>query len=279
MATDGERVYVALTNTSRLAIIRVADNVLESTAPLGPGGVNAVAVVGDKVFTSNRNAATVSINQTGTGQFLQTLPVGNLPWGVGGSTDRVYVANFADNTVTTINPATNTVLNTTPVAALPAFVAALPNRAYVTHIDGHLSVIGRDGARLADLTPGAGELWGIALNPEAGLVYVADRPGRRILALSTSTNQVVAQITLPGTPYGLAYNPETGNLFAVDANTDRVIVVNTRSNNRVAGALAVGPQDANDGGQGITVAGNKVYVGNWLNQSVTVLDDSVCVTR
>ena len=228
-------------------------------------------------YTNNRNAATLSVNQAGSGVFLQTIPVGDLPWGVGGASDRVYVANFADNTVTTINPLVNSVLRTTSVSGLPAFVTALPNRAYVTHINGHLSVIGRDGSRLADLTPGAGELWGIAFNPQTGQLYVADRPGRRIIVLSTSTNQVTGSINLPGTPYALAYNPGTGNLYAVDANTNQVYVVNTRNNNRYAGALTVGSQDPNDGGQGIAVINNKVYVGNWQGRSITVLDDSGCV--
>ena len=277
MAAGGDRVYVALSNSSRLAIIRSSDDVLESTQPMGPGGANGVAVVGDKVFTNNRDAATLSVNQAGSGAFLQTIPVGNLPWGVSGVSDRVYVANFADNTVTTINPVANSVLRTTSVSELPAFVAAMSDRAYVTHINGHLSVIGRDGLRLADLTPGAGELWGLAFNPEAGLLYVADRPGRRILVLSTNTNQVVSAINLPGTPYALAYNPGTGNLYAVNANTDQVYVVNTRNSNRYAGALNVGSQDPNDGGQGIAVINNKVYVGNWQDRSITVLDDSGCV--
>ena len=104
MAASGDKVYAALSNSSRLAIIRASDDVLEGTQAVGPGGVNGVAVVGDKVFTNNRNAATLSVNQAGSGTFLQTIPVGNLPWGVAGVSDRVYVANFADNTVTTINP-------------------------------------------------------------------------------------------------------------------------------------------------------------------------------
>ena len=87
----------------------------------------------------------------------------------------------------------------------------------------------------------------------------------------------LARISLPGTPYALAYNPGTGNLYAVDANTDQVYVVNTRNNNRYAGALNVGSQDPNDGGQGIAVIKNKVYVGNWQGRSITVLDDSGCV--
>jgi YVTN family beta-propeller protein len=279
MAGANGRLYVALSDNPRLAIIRTSDNAIEAIQPVGPGGVNGVAVADDQVFTTNRNAATLSINQAGTGAFVRTFPVGNLPWGVGADLDRVYVANFADDTVTTINPTAGSVLRTTSVAGLPAFVAALANRAYVTHINGHLSVIGRDGAVLADLTPGASELWGVALNPNAGLVYLADRPGNRILILSTHTNQTIGSISLPGQPFGLAFNPGSGNLYAVDATTDEVYVVNTRNDHRYGGTLPIGPQDPNEGGQGIAVIDNRVYVGNWLGQSISILDDTACVTR
>ena len=125
MAASGDKVYAALTNSSRLAIIRASDDVLEGTQAVGPGGVNGVAAVGDKIFTANRNAATLSVNQAGSGAFLQTIPVGNLPWGVAGVSDRVYVANFADNTVTTINPVVNSVIRTLSVSESPGLCRCL----------------------------------------------------------------------------------------------------------------------------------------------------------
>jgi DNA-binding beta-propeller fold protein YncE len=148
----------------------------------------------------------------------------------------------------------------------------------VTHISGRLSVLSRNGTLLADLAPGSAEqLWGVALSPTGDLLYLADRPGRRILLLSTATNQVVGAVALPGPPTALALNPATGHLFAVDALADQLHVVDTRNANRYLGAVPVGPQDAGEGGQGIAVTRNKVYVANWLGRSVTVLDDSACL--
>ncbi len=133
--------YAAVFNNPRLAIVQASDNTLLAMQPVGPGGVNGVAVVGDRVYTSNRNAATVSVNQAGSGQFIRTIPVGNLPWGVGGANERAYVANFADNTVSVISAASNSVIQTTAVSAMPAFIAASPSRAYVSHISGRLTVL------------------------------------------------------------------------------------------------------------------------------------------
>ena len=277
MAAGPELVYAAVFNNPRLAIVQASDNTLLAMQPVGPGGVNGVAVVGDRVYTSNRNAATVSVNQAGSGQFIRTIPVGNLPWGVGGANERVYVANFADNTVSVISTASNSVIQTTAVSAMPAFIAASPSRAYVSHISGRLTVLTRDGGVLANLNLApSGQLWGMALNEDNSRLYVADRPGNRVLVLNTASNQLDGAIALPGSPSALAYNPGTGHLFAVDATSDSLYVVDTRDSNRYLGAVQVGRQDANEGGQGITVAQNKVFVANWLDQSITVLDDAVC---
>jgi YVTN family beta-propeller protein len=276
MAADADLVYVALYNQPRLAIIDAATDTLQGVESLAPGGANAVAVVGNRVYTSNRNSAQLSISEAGSGELMGTAGVGKLPWGVGGAGDRVYVANFADGTVKTLSTIRGAVIRTTAVGPMPAFVAALPNRVYVTHISGRLTVLSRNGSLLADLAPdSASQLWGLALNPSGERLYLADRPNNRILVLSTATNQVVNTITLPGPPTALAFNPGTGHLFAVDAVSDQVHVVDTGSN-LYLGAVPVGPQDANEGGQGIAVVRNKVYVANWQGRSVSVLNDAAC---
>jgi YVTN family beta-propeller protein len=277
MAADADRVYVALYSQPRLAVIDAASDSVQALQSLAPGGVNAVAVSGDRVYTSNRDSDQLSVSLAGSGRLLRTLPVGALPWGVGGAGDRVYVANFADDTVTTVNTTTGSVLRTTTVADMPAFVAAGPALVYVTHISGRLSILSRNGSLLADLNPGsASQLWGLALDPNGDRLYLADRPNNRILVMSTSTNLVVDTIALPGPPTALAFNPGTGHLFAVDAVADRVHVVDTRDDNAYMGAVPVGRQDAGEGGQGIAVTQNKVYVANWLDRSVSVLNDATC---
>jgi YVTN family beta-propeller protein len=278
MAADADHVYVALYNQSRLAIVDAASDTLQGLQALAPGGVNGVAVVGERVYTSNRNSARLSISQAGSGELLGTVGVGTLPWGVGGAGDRVYVANFADDTVTVVDTTSASAIRTTAVADMPAFVAALPERAYVTHISGRLSVLSRNGSLLADLAPGSAEqLWGLALDPTGDRLYLADRPNNRLLVLSTATNQVVGTVAVPGPPTALALNPGTGHLFAVDASTDRVYVIDTRNGPAVyLGAVPVGSQGAVEGGQGIAVAHNKVYVANWQGRSVSVLDDATC---
>ncbi len=67
MAADADFVYVALYNQPRLAIIDAASDTLQGVQALAPGGVNGVAVVGNKIYTSNRNSAQLSVSQAGSG--------------------------------------------------------------------------------------------------------------------------------------------------------------------------------------------------------------------
>ncbi|MEA3337847.1 MAG: hypothetical protein U9R25_18295 [Chloroflexota bacterium] len=277
IGVDPETAYVALFTYSRLALLRAADGGLLGFEDLAGGAVNGVAVAGNHVYTANRNSASLSINQTGAGTLVDAIPVGGLPWGVAGNGDRVYVVNFADSTVTVLDAITNTVLETTSVADTPAFVAALPDRAYVSHIHGHISVISSEGELLEDIQPGPNDFWGIAIDPVNERLYVSSRGEQRIIVLSTANHQVIGEIAVPGVPYVLSYNPYTGHLYAVDAQNDLLLGFDTWNQNAYMGEAEVGEQNPDEGGQGIAVMHNLVYVSNWQARSVTVLDDGICL--
>jgi YVTN family beta-propeller protein len=277
VAASVDRVYVALYTFSRLAILQASDASLQGFENLVDGQVNGVAVLDDRVYTANRNSATLSVSDSSNGALIGSIAVGNLPWGVAAAADRVYVVNFADNTVTVINAPTEEVVATVPVPALPAFITALPDRAYVTHINGYVSIVGRDGSLLELIQPGPSDLWGITQDPANSRLYLSSRSDQRIVVLSSTNNMVLDNIDLAGPPYALAYNPDTGHLFAVDATQDLVYVIDTGNNNELLGSVPVGPQDAEEGGQGMAVAGNKVFVANWQDRSLTVLDDTTCL--
>lgn len=276
LAADDQQVYVALYENSRLAIVDAAQGRLKSISSLASGHVNGIAVLGNRVYTANRDTARLSVSRADNGLLLKTIAVGRLPWGVSAADERVYVVNFADSAVAVIDATRDQVLSTVPVAPLPAFVAARSDQAYVTHLGGELSVVGRAGTLLAQVRPGPSDLWGIAISPDGNLLYLGSRSEQRIVVLNTEDLTGVNAIPLPGPPYALAVNPRTGHLFAVDASRDVIYVVDTAAGYRLLGEVPVGHQGLVDGGQGIAVAQNRVYVGNWLAHSLTVLDDGAC---
>jgi len=249
---------------------------LQGFADLAGGNVNGIAALGNRVYTANRNSSTLSVNDAESGALLGTIPVGGLPWGVAAAGERVYVVNFSDNSLSLIDATDDSLLTTVTIGSLPAFVAATADGAYVTHLTGWLSLVSPAGQVLANWRPGPSDLWDLTLNRDGSRLYLGSRNEERVIVLSTADQQVVGSIPLPGQPYALAVNDATGHLFAVDAAEDAIYVVDLAADNALLGQVALSPQGADDGGQGLVVSQNRVYVAHWQDRSLTILQDGVC---
>ncbi len=275
VVASGERAYVGLFDQSAVAVVDGPSGTLLTTIATGGERANGVAVWGNRVYMANRDSATISVVDVTSGTFLDVIPVGNLPWGVAATAGRVYVTNFADATVSVIDAASDKVLAVVPVADYPALVAAGDDRAYVTHLSGMLSIVAADGTLVDQVEVSSFGAFGVAVATAQRRIYVGDKGGPGIWVVDMDSHDVVGYFDLPTPPYALAFNPASGHLLAVDAVADQVHVLETAMG-RVLGGLSVGDQDEVDGGQGIAVAENRVYVANYAAGSVTILNDSHC---
>jgi YVTN family beta-propeller protein len=273
IAASGGKTYVGLFDDSAVAVLDgVTGSLLTTTATAG-GHANGVAIWRDKVYMANRDSASIAVVDAATYRLKRTIPVGRLPWGVAAAEGYVYVANFADASVSVIDATTDRVVATVSVSPYPALIAAWGDHAYVTHLEGTVSAISAQG-EVTNHVPIAGA-FGVAIDPGSQRAYVGSGENHSIWALGLSDLERLQVIDLPGRPYALALNANGYHLFAVDAETDLVHVVDTRSGT-VVGSLFVGHQDEAEGGQGIAVAQNRVYVSNYGDGSVTIFDDSRC---
>jgi len=276
VAASAGRAYVGLFDESAIAVVDGRSGVLLTTIATLGGHANGVAVWDNKVYMANRDSATVSVVDVTDNSFLHTIPVGQLPWGVAAANGRIYVANFADNTVSVIDAEKDEVIATVSVAAYPALVAARDDRAYITHLGGELSVIAANGTRVDEIGLAGPGAFGVAVDPAQDRVYVGSKESHELWVVDIGRREVIETLELPGPPYALAFNPASGHLFAVDGEADRVYVIETATGHLI-GALPVGHQDAAQGGQGIAVAENRLYVANYAAGSVTIFDDSHCL--
>ncbi len=80
---------------------------------------------------------------------------------------------------------------------------------------------------------------------------------------------------MPHTPYGIAVNLSKNRVYVVAAGANLLYVLDGATL-QTRGTVPIGAQDATEGGQGIAVLGNKIYVSNYQGSSLTVLDDSAC---
>jgi YVTN family beta-propeller protein len=94
----------------------------------------------------------------------------------------------------------------------------------------------------------------IAIDPNNGNVYVGNYRDKSISVINSTNNQVVATITLTGTPSAIAFNPNNGNMYVVGGPSNIVSVIDTKINKIVKSipgigivpnAIAYNPTDGN----------------------------------
>jgi YVTN family beta-propeller protein len=191
----------------------------------------------------------VSVVSTATNEVLGTVPVGSGPIDVAFSPDgrTAYVTNngvLSPGSVSVIDTATLTVVATlTPTPAPnpslagslgpnPTSVAVTPNGAevWVSEVNdadelGGSSTTPDDvtvfntltGAQMAQIPVGTGPFF-MAISPDGGDAYVADKLSCDVREIDTATFAVVATVDWPsshGCPYGLALGPNDNLVYTV----------------------------------------------------------------
>ncbi len=268
--------YVGLFDPSQVACTQAESGQTTWQIGTSAGRTNGIAVWQDVVVTTNRDTGTATLHDASSGALLAVLSVGALPWGVAATDGRAFVANFGDNTVSVLDLVARRVVTVVPVAVHPVTAVAANNQVYVLHLDGQVVHLNAQGQILAQVGTNAADARGLAWDQLRGRLYVSSRNGY-VVALSTSTMGEIARFTLPGPAYAIALNPGTGRVFAVDATNDRLYVIEPDGSG--VGEIALPPQGAAEGGQGIAAWNNRLVVANYAAGSLTYLDDATCPLR
>ncbi len=274
IATDAatNRAFVSLFADSSVAVIDAATNLKTATwSTNSTGHSNGIGFANNRLFVALRDVANVAILDASSGAFAANRAVGSQPWGVGAANNRVWVANFNSGSTSVIDALTNSVVGTTSVGAYPALVAPAGTHAFVSYMGGGIADIGSDGAVLNNFAFDSGA-FGVAFNAGASRVYVGSRDTNKLAILNASNGSVVTNVTLPQTPNALAFNSTTNHLYVVYADVNQVSIRDGTTLNEIT-TLAIGAQGA-DGGDGIAVMNNRVYVSNNSAGTLTVIRDA-----
>ncbi len=268
-----QRAYVALFDTSSVAVIDMkTDQVIGTWTTQSNGHANAVAVDSGRLFVSLRDTNSVAILDANNGALVATKAVGGLPYGIAASNGRVWVANFASGNVSWLDAATMNVMGTMTTGSNPAHIALLNDRAYVSLWDGGVGIVGASGNLLGRITTTGKQTFGIATHPATNRLYTANRSVSVINVIDAGTNAIVQSVREVFVPYAIAVNPASNHLFVIMPASSQVRVRDATTLN-VLGDLPIGAQGS-DGGDGIAVFGNRVYISNNAARSITVLDDT-----
>jgi YVTN family beta-propeller protein len=186
--------YIPGSGDSSLSVVKVLDNSITDTIPLGgsPYGVAANPSNQDYVYVTNFNDGTASAISISYNTVVQTLGVGPSPKGVAVTSDGafIYVANSTEGTVSAVDISANS---------------------------------------RESITIGQGPL-GVALSPKQDFLYVTNNEGDSLSIISTDTNELF--VTLANhyyinytnssndvafnKPYGVAVSPDSNYIYVVN---------------------------------------------------------------
>src|SRR6185437_1595028 len=234
------------------------------------------------VINGNTNSIVANMSLPDGGDF------GSFPIAVNHVTNKIYAINPAfgvyvidgkTNAVTLIGLVSSSCLcNFNDVAVNPqtnmiyVLDAATNNHGYISVIDGKTNSI------VNTFSWGGFSQNGIGVNPTTNQIYVSNTitttpPPNSVSVIDGSTYQVVS--TIPDASYGyLAVNPITNRIYVADGgyyssgNGNTVSVIDGQTNT-VSSKVQVGQFPF---GIGINTVTNKIYVGNAVSATVSVID-------
>lgn len=111
--------------------------------------------------------------------------------------------------------------------------------------------------------------WGIAYNPFTNSIYVTDSASNRISVVNTTTDRIIANMTVPGHPIGIIYDPASRVMYATNGLSGTVVGIN--STNQIFVNITVGGYPI---GLAYDSQNNYIYVANNANDSIDVISDS-----
>jgi YVTN family beta-propeller protein len=260
LATLSERDSTALDPISgdRLVLVSTPSGRLAASIPLRATATQVAAGLGS-LWVTEANADRVERIDAQARASVQTIRVGDGPFGVAVAGGDIWVANTLDGTVSRVDEATNEVVQVVPVGAQPGFVLAAGGSVWVANrvsgtvsrIDpatGRVTRVVRVGRGPACLASAAGVLWVCneddgtvtrielrngdvvdtvhvseapsAIVATATRVWVLDRPDGTLSLLDPTSDSVVETHSLGGRPSGIALAGSA--LWVADDTTGRI---------------------------------------------------------
>jgi hypothetical protein len=236
--------------------------------PFGIGGAN------DRVYVSLFNTNEVAVIDATTDTMIATGITGGHPCLVGAFGDRAYVANHSHFYSTWgLNAASIDAMDEMELRAMvEQYVQQNPD-------DTGITVVDPNGATSRIMTGKIG-FFGIAVDPTRNLIYATQRDlGHEGLYVFDGTDHSLIRHVPLSKPYAVAVNPNTNHVFVVMAQPEinRLYIFDGDQDYALIRIEDLLQQSIFDGmmngGQGVGVMNDWVYVANYGDASMTSLPD------
>lgn len=240
------RVYVAAADLPAIAVIDAATHTVLTAIPtLGFHIGLAVNPATNRVYVAQQFAGSVRVIDGADNRVLTDLTVPDLVQTVGDLvvnpvTHRLYVLRANNNDVAVFDTDTNAFLGA--VAFGPPSAPGCP-------------VVACDSA-------------GIAVDPAANRVYVANPASNRVTVIDGASDKVIATIPVGKAPSRISVNPVTNRVY-VSNHADNSVSVIDDASHRVVATVSVKPGPISVAANPTT---NRVYVGASEGKASSVID-------
>ncbi len=266
---EGENSFVArnLGDAKNISI-----NITPETITVGDNPYQLSSTIGGFIYVANQGSNDVSVVNATTGEVVDTIDVGEEPYGLANVGTKLYVANINTDDVSVIDTTTNTVTDTIDVGVKPYYVAVVGTKVYVTNgASNSVSVIDSTTDTVIETIPVGSYPRGIkAYGTDLYVANYGDpnySGGNYISVIDSTTDTVSDTIILPaGVDGPRGVNVLGTKVYVTGFRSNNVVVIDPTTDT-VSDTIDVGT-----GPRGIAGIGTTLYVENFDASTISVID-------
>jgi YVTN family beta-propeller protein len=217
LSHDGKLLYVANEDTGTMSVVDIASGRVKTRITVGkePEGV-VLSPDGRHVCVTNESDNSITIIDTKTLEAVSTVQVGKRPRDLVFTPDGklAYATGEFDSSLYRVGmpggkPVEKVLELGQEARPMTVLMDAPRKRLYVsTGRGGSVAVIATEPAvKLLRDIPVGKRPWGIALTPDASLLYTANGPSNDVSVIDTARLAVVAKIPVGQSPWGIVVGP------------------------------------------------------------------------
>ncbi|MCA0175146.1 MAG: YncE family protein [Proteobacteria bacterium] len=246
-----------------VSVIHVASRQVVATVPVGRSPAGVVAL-GRRVYVSCPDSRAISVIDTATRQVAQTLPAGQGPVGLAATEDgTVYAADWYANRLLVLGARTDEAA----LGRAPAGVLVHAGRVYVAERDDDcVAVLDAATLRVQARVPVGSHPFALALDAPRGRLFALNVQSDDASVIDLATLTVTHRLPTGAAPYGAAVSRDGRWLYVTNQHADSVSQFDAHS---------LAPLRTLDGfgyPEGIAAWGDEIWVVNWMDDAVSVLD-------
>lgn len=235
----------------------------------GPYGIG-IDVANGRAYVANGGSGDVSVVDIASDSVVARVNVGGSPAmvAVDGARGRVYVSNFATADVAVIDATSATVVGRLSPGGLGLAIDGDRDLLYSTagNVLGVFDLV--TGAVVATVPAGDMSWWGIAVDPLARRLYVADLRNSAVVVIDAITYAVIARIPISGEArFGVTVDPSLGLVYVPNYASSGSISVIDMSTYAVTRTVPVGSFPF-----ALALSGSRLYSADLGSGTLTVLE-------